>query len=306
MKKIISILLILTILPLASAFKVIEETTVTSSIPNIKGSDIVIETSSYSPSPAEPGKYVDVWITVQNYGDKEIKNSFLKVDASYPFYLTSRDNGVEELKTLHAGGLKTVKYTLLIDDQALGGDYNLGIKFCHDEFCENEIKRVRMSISVNTGGKPTLEIGIDDYDLFTPGKLGEIIITAVNKGKIGIQFLTIELIDTEDYDIISVPRKYLGELASDDFERETYQIYINPDIKTSGEIPIKIKIEYSDSNFKNYESLEEVIFNVYTERDAKRIGLMDKSSSFLYIILALGAGFLGYRMIRRRKRRNVR
>ena len=305
MKKIISILLILTILPLASAIGVIEETTSTLSIPDIKGRDIVIETSSYSPSPAEPGKYVDVWITVQNYGDKEIKNSFLKVDASYPFYLTSRDNGVEELKTLHAGGLKTVKYTLLVDDQALGGDYNLGIKFCHDEFCEDEIKRVLMSLSINTGGKPKLEIGIDDYELFTPGTLGELIITAVNKGKIGVQFLTIELLDSKDYDVISVSRKYLGELNSDDFERETYQIYVNPKIKESKELPIEMKIEYSDSNFKNYESLEKVMFNVYTEQDAAKMGLMKKSSSSFYLLLALILIFLGYRKMRRRKRRNA-
>ena len=305
MKKIFLILLILTLIPLASAIGTIEETTSVLSIPDIKGSDIVIETSSYSPSPAEPGKCVDVWVTVQNYGDKEIKNSFLKVDASYPFYLTSRDNGVEELKTLHAGGLKTVKYTLLVDDQALGGDYNLGIKFCHDEFCENEIKEVKILISVNTGGKPTLEIGIDDYELFTPGKLGEIIVTAVNKGKLGIQFLTIELIDTADYDVISVPRKYFGELETDDFERETYQIYVNPELGNSKEVPIKLKIEYSDSNYKNYNSDEEVTFNVFTESDAKRIGLMEKSSSSLYIILLLILAFFGYRKLRRRKRRNA-
>ncbi len=305
MRKLIPILLILALIPLASAIEVIEETTATHSIPSVDGRDISLERSSYDPLPAEPGKYVNVWITIQNYGDAEIKNSFLKVDAEYPFYLTGRDTGVEEIKSLHAGGLKTIKYTLLVDDQAIGGDYKLGIKFCGDEFCDNEFKRVQTTLSVNTGGKPNLEIGIDDYELFTPGSLGELIVTAVNKGKIGVQFLTVEILDSEDYDIISVPRKYLGELESDDFERETYQIYVNPNIKDSKEVPIKLKIEYSDSNFKNYESLEEVMFNVYTENDAAKIGLMKKSSSPFYLILALVIILFGYRKMRRRKRRNA-
>ena len=305
MRKLIPILLIFTLIPLASAIEVIEETTKTYSIPMVSGKDITIERSNYDPLPAEPGKYVDVWITVQNYGDSEIKNSYLKIAPEYPFYLTGRDTGVEFVKSLQPGGLKILEYRLLVDDQAIGSDYPLELKFCHDEFCENEIKTVRTSLSVNTGGKPMLEIGIDDYELFTPGTLGEIIVTAVNKGKIGVQFLTVEILDSEDYDIISVPRKYLGELESDDFERETYQIYVNPKIKESKEIPIKMKIEYSDSNFKNYESLEEVMFNVYTENDATKIGLMKKSSSSFYLFLALIIIFLGYRKIRRRKRRNV-
>ena len=305
MRKLISILLILTLIPLASAIEVIEGTTTTHSIPMVDGKDITIERSNYDPLPAEPGKYVDIWITVQNYGNSEIKNAYLKLNPEYPFYLTGKDTGVEYIKSLQPGGLKILEYRLLVDDQALGSDYPLELKFCQDEFCETSVKTVKSSITVNTGGKPILEIGIDDYDLFTPGALGKLIITAVNKGKIGIQFLTIEVLDTEDYNVISVPRKYLGELETDDFERETYQIYINPDIRDSKEVPIKLKIEYSDSNYKNYNSAEEVTFNVFTESDAKRIGLMEKSSSSFYILLLLLLSFFGYRKLRRRKRRNV-
>ena len=305
MRRLIPILLILTLIPLASAIEVIEETTKTYSIPDINGADISIVRSNYDPLPAEPGKYVDIWITIQNYGSKEVKNSYLKLNPEYPFYLTGKDTGVEYIKTLQPGGLKILEYRLLVDEQAIGSDYPLELKFCQDEFCENSVKTVKTSITVNTGGKPRLEIGIDDYELFTPGALGKIIITAVNKGKLGIQFLTIEVLDTADYDVISVPRKYLGELETDDFERETYQIYVNPELGNSKEVPIKLKIEYSDSNYKNYNSDEEVTFNVFTESDAKRIGLMEKSSSSLYIILLLILAFFGYRKLRRRKRRNA-
>ena len=75
MRKFISILLIITLLPLVSAIEVIEETTKTYSIPMVDGKDITIERSNYDPLPAEPGKYVDIWITVQNYGNSEIKNA---------------------------------------------------------------------------------------------------------------------------------------------------------------------------------------------------------------------------------------
>jgi hypothetical protein len=79
-------------------------------------------------------------------------------------------------------------------------------------------------------------------------------------------------------------------------------LYINSEIKTSKEISILLNIEYSDDNYKTYQTQEEVKFNVYTKNDAQKIGLIKRSSfgktSILFLILA----FFTYRWIRKRKR----
>ena len=223
MRKLISILLFLVLIAGVSAYSETSGTTSTTlNLPIVEGSNLILESSTYDPAPAEPGNYLDVYTVVRNAGNKEMKNFYVNVEPSYPFYLMGSETGSEFVDQLVQGSEKLVDFRVMVDDQALGGTYDLEIKVCKDMFCDDEVKTLNTAISVNTGGKPTLEIGIDDYEVFTPGSLGEIIITSVNKGKQGVQFLTIEMIDTEDYDIISSPRKYLGELETDDFERETY------------------------------------------------------------------------------------
>ncbi len=306
MRRFISILLLLALISGVSAYsETVRTSSTTLDLPIVEGSNIILESSNYEPAPAEPGNYLDIYTVVRNAGSQEMRNFYAAIEPSYPFYLMGSETGTEFIDKLVQGREKLVDFRVMVDDQAIGGTYDLEIKICKDAFCDDEVKSLKTPISVNTGGKPKLEIGIDDYEVFTPGSLGEIIVTAVNKGKQGIQFLTIEIIDTEDYDIISSPRKYLGELETDDFERENYKLYLSPNIKSSKEVIVLLNIEYSDLNYKTYQTQEEITFKIYTENDAKKIGLVQGSSFGMTAILLLILGFFGYRWMRKRKKGNA-
>jgi len=301
-----SFLILLVMFSSVSAY--VETSSTTSStiwMPAIENHNIIIQGTNYEPAPAEPGNYLDIYTVIRNEGNNALNDFYVAIDPSYPFYLVGSETGIEFVDQLSSGREKLTEFRLMVDDQALSGSYNLYIKICGDMFCDEEIKKMISTVSVSTGGKPKLEVGIDDYELFTPGSLGEIIITSVNKGKLGIQFLTIEMIDSEDYEIISTPRKYLGELQTDDFERETYQIYVNPNIKDTKDVTVLLDVEYSDNNYKTYKTQEEVTFKVYSKADAKKIGLIENSSSGNILFLLLIIGFIGYRWIRKKKWKNV-
>jgi len=301
-----SFLLLLIMFSGASAYEEISSTTSTTLwMPAVENHNIIIQGTNYEPAPAEPGNYLDIYTVIRNEGNDDLNDFYVAIDPSYPFYLMGSETGTEFVDQLSSGREKLTEFRLMVDDQALSGSYNLYIKICKDAFCDKEIKRMISTVSVSTGGKPKLEIGIDDHELFIPGSLGEIIITSVNKGKLGIQFLTIEMIDSEDYEIISTPRKYLGELQTDDFERENYQIHVNPNIKDTKDITVLLEIEYSDDNYKTYKTQEEITFKVYSKADAKKIGLIENSSSGKMIFLLLIIGFIGYRWMRKKKSKNV-
>ena len=301
-----SFLLLLIMFSGASAYEEISSTTSTTLwMPAVENHNIIIQGTNYEPAPAEPGNYLDIYTVIRNEGNDDLNDFYVAIDPSYPFYLMGSETGTEFVDQLSSGREKLTEFRLMVDDQALSGSYNLYIKICKDAFCDKEIKRMISTVSVSTGGKPKLEIGIDDHELFIPGSLGEIIITSVNKGKLGIQFLTIEMIDSEDYEIISTPRKYLGELQTDDFERENYQIHVNPNIKDTKDITVLLEIEYSDDNYKTYKTQEEITFKVYSKADAKKIGLIKNSSSGKILFLLLIVGVIGYRWIRKKKWKNV-
>lgn len=298
MKKIlISIISFLLIISTASAVT-------TLNLPNIEGSSIKIETSTYDPAPAEPGKYLDLYVTIKNNGGKSAKNIAVIAENRYPFNVVdSIDN---EIKELVNGREKLIRYKIYVSEDVLSGSYNLPIKVCSDEACDYILKESNVEIVVNAGSSPIMEIGLDDYDLVTPGSLNEIIITSVNKGKQGIQFLTIDLKDTEDYTVISTPRKYMGELLTDDFERESYTIYVSNEIKNSKSIELDLSVEYSDMNYKKYNENEKISINVYTDKDAQKIGLAQRSNGAIYLILFLIISFFTYRYYRRKKKRNAK
>ena len=297
-KLILSFITLLLIISTASA------ATTTLKLPDIESSSIKIETSTYDPAPAEPGKYLDLYVTIKNNGGKSAKNIAIIAENRYPFKVVdSIDN---EIKELVNGREKLIRYKIYVSDDVLSGNYNLPIKVCSDEDCNYILKESNVEISVNAGSTPIMEIGLDDYNLITPGSLNEIIITSVNKGKQGIQFLTIDLKNTDEYTVISTPRKYMGELLTDDFERETYTIYVSEEIKNSKSIELDLSVEYSDMNYKKYNENEKLTLNVYTQKDAQKIGLAQKSNGALYSVLFLVISFFTYRHYRRKKKRNAK
>ena len=294
-KLIISVITILLIISTASA---------ATTLPDISGSNIIIESSTYDPAPAEPGNYLDLYVTIKNNGGKSIKNLNLQLEDRYPF--TVVDSIDNEIKELVNGREKLIRYKIYISEDVLSGDYSIPIKACTNKDCSNIIKESNIEIVVNAGSTPIMEIGLDDYNLITPGSLNEIIITSVNKGKQGIQFLTIDLKNTDEYTVISTPRKYMGELLTDDFERETYTIYVSEEIKNSKSIELDLSVEYSDMNYKKYNENEKLTLNVYTQKDAQKIGLAQKSNGALYSVLFLVISFFTYRHYRRKKKRNAK
>ena len=298
MRKLITLILSLSLLVSVSF------AATTLKLPDISGGNIIIESSTYDPAPAEPGNYLDLYVTIKNNGGNSIRNLNLQLEDRYPF--TVVDSIDNEIKDLVNGREKLVRYKIYISEDVLSGDYSIPIKACTNQDCSNIIKESNVEISVNAGSTPIMEIGLDDYDLITPGSLNDIIITSVNKGKQGIQFLTIDLKNTDEYTVISTPRKYMGELLTDDFERETYTIFVSEEIKNSKSIELDLSVEYSDMNYKKYNENEKLSINVYTEKDAQKIGLAQRSNGAIYLILFLIISFFTYRHYRRKKKRNAK
>ncbi|MFA6048485.1 MAG: hypothetical protein WC792_00880 [Candidatus Micrarchaeia archaeon] len=87
--------------------------------------------SYYSPFPAEPGNYVDVWIAVRNLGKNPI-SAECRVQPSFPFSLDSAGDGYQDLGVLEEQREVLLKYHVRVDERAVEGynDLNFG---CRDK-----------------------------------------------------------------------------------------------------------------------------------------------------------------------------
>jgi hypothetical protein len=96
-------------------------------------------------------------------------------------------------------------------------------------------------------------------------------VSIANTGLTDLRFLSVALLDTDSYKVLSVPRVYLGDLEPDDFETVDYKIYV----ERPG--PLRLNLSYKDAYNQQYSDSVELTYPIYTKTEAKKYGLLPKS-----------------------------
>jgi LPXTG-motif cell wall-anchored protein len=309
MKKLTLVLLaMLLIVPFAvaetSGVSGVTVSTTTENLNAPEHGNIRVLQAKYDPYPAEPGQIVTLWVAVQNWGESSVDDVYLRVVPEYPFSIPS-GTGIKEVGNVAAFGERLVEYDLIVNDGAIEGAYSFDVQQCSDRECNNIIKETEVSITVKTGGSPRIRVGLEQADTFWSEKKGEVTLNIVNRGKLDIKFLTLTLLPSEDYEILSPEQVYIGELESDDFETADFDIYVNNGIssKESTNVELPVRVEYTDSNNKDYSSQAQVRLKVYSQDDLKKYELVTNTNgSNTYLIVLLIIAGLGYWYWRKRKK----
>ncbi len=82
----------------------------------------------YTPYPAEPGKYVQVWIDVVNAATEQADNVVVELIPSYPFYLDAGENSTRSFSKIAPFQDLVLSYKIRIDANAVEGWNDLKIK----------------------------------------------------------------------------------------------------------------------------------------------------------------------------------
>ena len=254
--------------------------------------------TKYDPYPAEPGQIVTLWVAVQNWGEESVEDVYLRVVPKYPFQIPY-GSGITDVGDVAAFGERLIEWELVVDENAIEGMYSFDVEQCSDAECTEVLRDLSVSISVKTGGSPRIRVGLEDAATFQSAMTGDVTLNVVNRGKLDIKFLTLTLLPSDQYEILSPTEVYIGELESDDFDTVDYSIYVYENV--AGEdtvyVDLPVKIEYTDSNNRDYTAQSQVKLKVYSQNDLKRFGLMTENSgsnSYIIIGLIVLGGFVWY------------
>ncbi|MCD6575580.1 MAG: COG1361 S-layer family protein [Nanoarchaeota archaeon] len=395
MKKIIFILMVLTLVSVAHATP----------------AGISVNITKYEPYPAEPGKYVDVWLKVRNVGTEDADNVEVNITPKFPFSLDPSEDSYINLGTIVGGREEILRVRIKVDENAVEGDNFLDISYrysgfdwltkrfkifvqTHDAILSiekvytkpdlvspgetanltfvfknladtflsnidvkldltnvpfapiNSTTEKRMNliesgdigkisfmlaplsdtksgiykipvtisysdntgtkytkedlISIIVGDKPDVDIYLDESDILKAGESGTVKLTIVNEGLSDIKFLSVELLNSEDYEKLSSDKVYIGDLDSDDTDTVEFSVYVNP--TSDKQIPLQTKVSYLDSNNIHHEETKNVNLRLYTSSEISRYGLRE-SSNLSWIIAAvvlLAIGYIGYTKLMKR------
>jgi len=242
-------------------------------------------------SPGAPGKLL---ITIRNTGDFELSD--IRVQVTLPSEIAFlNDISKRKIAVLNQGEAENLEFNIITLPEASEGVYTLSIKVDYLNKIGTE-RQDNDTFAIVVRSTPEIFVKIDDSDLYKGQEIGDVTITFVNNDVADIKFLTVELKESPDYDIISSSKKYIGDLDSDDFESADFRLRL----KTEKEvIPLPLDLNYKDSLNNDYS--EELIAELNI-RSAKELGVKTNGTALtaFVVLVILVVAFFAYRIYKKK------
>lgn len=281
---------------------------------------IAIESVKSIPERIKPGEAAKVEIKVKNIADSTIKDISLKFDlglSTLNIPATSTSLAYYDLvpfAPLHSATEKKVKMissgeevTFVFDIVAYANAeprvYKIPIQLRYfDQLGEEYIKNDIVGLTVGT--KPDIAVTIDKTEIYLGKSTGEVIVEFINKGFTDVKFLYVTLLDSEDYEVLSSEKVYIGNLDSDDYETADFTLYVNGGkdmLNQEREITLPLSVEYKDANNEAYSDQYDLKLMV---RNPKKLGVGNGNSTALFVVIiaVIVVGFFIYRRIRKKRK----
>jgi len=215
------------------------------------GGTLTLSQLQYTPYPAEPGKYIDLWINVQT--SSYMESVECELAPQYPFSIDSNENARRYIGNLGPGQAFALKYKVRVDPASISGDNDLPVR-CRSG--SGDWITAKMQIKVQTSAA---SLGIDSVEI-TPeripqGAVGVVKINLKNSASSPVHDVNIKLnlSDTSFAPIGGGVEKLVGVILGS--EENPVEFKLSPlaaaDSKT---YRIPIEISYKDALGTSYST----------------------------------------------------
>lgn len=218
--------------------------------------DISAQILKYEPYPAEPGKYFDLWINIENSGLGSADRFRFELQPKYPFSLDSGENSTRYFGSIEPGKNGLLKYRIRVAPDAVEGYSEMN---CRYQYGYSDIWLSKnFSIYVQTSDAViSIESIRTTPEQMAPGKASDLEITLRNIAASPIKDVTLKLdlssLSFYPMGTATEQKSYLIESgASNTF---SFRLMAGPSLG-AGIYKIPMSINYSD-----------VSGNVYTKTD---------------------------------------
>ncbi len=259
---------------------------------------LVIRDVSF-PDSVGPGTASELGFTLENLADSHLKNIDLALDIGddQPFGTAATTR--KRVQSIAPGDTATVTFELRTDESAENGVYRVPVDLDYENEAGTAFSRTE-STGIVVGGASQLEVAVDDRELLAAGSRGEVTFRIVNRGQGRARFVSLELPESDDYEVLSSRSVYLGDMEPDDYQTATFDIYAESGLDT---LSVPVDLAYKNADGVQSTETRDVEVTLYTSGELSRFGLAGGGSLVpLIIVAALLAGG-GYWYWRRRKRR---
>ncbi|MDD5192052.1 MAG: hypothetical protein PHH54_05780 [Candidatus Nanoarchaeia archaeon] len=266
------------------------------------GHAIRIESIKTTPENLVPGNLAILDITIKNNAKLPLDDLRAKLELPSGFSFLNDANQVK-ISRLESGESKNISYNIIASQTTSEGIYDaslilnyvsyLGLNYAN----VGEDKEDNYTFGLIVKGIPNIIAQIEKSEIYKGNDIGTVTVKFVNNGVGNVKFLTVELLNSENYEIISSNIDYIGDLDSDDFESVDFRIKIKKEETTD----LLLKMDYKDSLNEDYSKEFKLPLEI---RSAKELGITTNgtSTTIVIVLIIAVAGYFIYRKFRKKKK----
>ncbi len=248
----------------------------------IEGPTVDVSLAKYDPFPAEPGKYVNVWLKVENSGGDDADSVFLELLPEYPFQIISNEDTQRDIGILGGQDYELVKYKLIVDSNAIDGDNELTVRYRTCDMCMwvTEELDIEVAKATNSPEIELIPVSIEPEPYW--GGTSEISLDIVNIAPGTAYYVIVEI--RSNVASIEPQKIYVGNLEPDDIDSLDFDATFEN--VEPGVYPITFTLKYKDNNYDEYERNQtmEVRVNRRPQDDNKE---QSPILIYAYIVIAI-------------------
>ena len=269
---------------------------------NVVGVDEIVSLDSVSTEPDKiiPGKEAKLKFSVSNKGNYQMDDITVKLDFSSapitPLYSTNE----RKINHINSGESIDLIFDIIADSDAVSKAYKVPVDITYYDRFGNKMNR-NNTLGILIDYPPEYVLNIDETKVFQSGKSGDVIVSISNVGPSEMKYVSMQMGEGTNYEVVNSNTVYVGNLDSDEFETAKFKIFIK---KTKDkEIPLNILINYKDAYNNEFNKLETLNLNLYGYSESVAYGLSQPSSgpSVLVFIIIIVLVYYVIRVWRKEK-----
>lgn len=242
-----------------------------------------------------PGDENSVKLEVKNTLDYDLYDVSVKlVLDNLPF--TSVGSS-EKVKDIDEDDKESFTFTLKSSTDITPGDYNIPYKITYLNDNDSTVTETG-TFGLRVSAKTEIDFSAETTNAII-GQQGKVNLKIINKGLGGLGFVSVEVFP-QGYELISPEKVYIGTIDSDDSDFASFDVVFN-----SAEPILIAKVDYRDFDNNEKSQTVNLPFNVYTREKALELGLIQKTSYTIYIVIGVViVGWLVWRKVKKNKKKN--
>ena len=256
---------------------------------------LVIDNIKTNPERLSAGFPSDLKFILSNPTKSRFRNINLKLNLfDTPFTAL---NSIPEkiIYSLDAGQKTELDFSIITDIDAKSRVYKVPIELEYEDRL-GKLYKQNNSIALLINSPIGLQVDIESTDILKSKSSGEVVFSIANVESSDIKFLSVKVMESKDYEIVSSDRVYVGSIESDDFETVEFDLYVNP--TREKEAKIKLLLEYKNAFNEESNKIVEVPLKLYSKREAINYGLLEPTTGFRTLVLFLLIALLMWKLYR--------